>query len=207
VSALQLADEKLRETGDPAFTPVRAKLSEELAALRAIPQIDTPGISFRLQSLASQVNDWPLINPVPDSFKTGLPGTEAASDDAWSRLKDTVTGVFRSIVSIRESDVSPDVQLSAAQQSLVIESMRAELQLARLTLVSGNTTLYAQSLQRVAAQIPVYFNAQSSAVQAALTTINELQTVEMPGDLPDVSGSLQLLLAKENASAGGGAQQ
>ena len=206
-SALQLADEKLLETGDPAFTPVRAKLSEELAALKAIPQVDKPGISFRLQSLAAQVNDWPLANPVPDSFKTDLPNAAEANADAWSRVKDTVQSVFRSIVSVRESDVPPDVQLSAAQQALVIESVRAELQLARLTLVSGNTRLYAQSLQRVAAQIALYFDQQSSAVQAALGTINGLQTIEMPGELPDVSGSLQLLLTTEGRSAGGGAQQ
>ncbi len=206
--ALQLADEKLLETGDPALTPVRAKLSEELIALRAIPQVDVPGISFRLQSLAAQVNDWPLSNPVPESFNTGLPGVaEVAGDDAWSRLKDTVTSAFRSIVSIRESEVAPDVQLSAAQQALVIESVRAELQLARLTLISGNTQLYAQSLQRVVAQIPLYFDQQASAVQAALITLNELQTLEMPGELPDVSGSLQLLLAAENQSVGGGSQQ
>ena len=206
-SALQLADEKLLETGDPAFTPVRAKISEELVALKAIPQVDKPGISFRLQSLAAQVGDWPLSNPVPGSFKADLPGAAETEEDAWSRVKGTVQSVFRSIVSVRETDVSPDVQLSAAQQALVIESVRAELQLARLTLINGNTQLYAQSLQRIAAQIPLYFDQQASAVQAALNTVNELQTVEMPGDLPDVSGSLQLLLATGNRSAGGGAQQ
>jgi uroporphyrin-3 C-methyltransferase len=202
VSALQLADDKLRETGDPALVPVRAKLSEELTALRALPEVDIAGISFRLQSLAGQVGEWPAVNPVPDSFKQELPGLDQSGDNAWSRFKNTVQEIFNNIVSVRRSDAPPELQLSAAEQSLVVESVRVELQLARLTLVSGDTALYAQSLQRAAAQIPFYFDSKDSAVTAALVTLEELLSVELPQELPDISASLSLLLGADvNAGA------
>ncbi len=201
-SALQLADAKLRETGDPALVPVRAKLSEEVAALRAVPEVDTTGISFRLQALAGQVGEWPLANPLPDSFVQELPQLGQSDDDPWSRFKNAIREVFDNIVSVRKSDAPPELQLGAAEQSLVVESVRAELQLARLTLVSGDTALYAQSVQRAAAQIPLYFDSEDSAVTAALVTLEELMAVELPQELPDISASLSLLLAADiNASA------
>jgi len=201
-SALQLADAKLRETRDPALAPVRAKLSEEVTALRAVPEVDTTGISFRLQALAGQVGEWPLANPLPDSFVQELPQLGQSNDDSWSRFKNAIREVFDNIVSVRRSDAPPELQLSAAEQSLVVESVRAELQLARLTLVSGDAALYAQSLQRAAAQIPLYFDSEDSAVTAALATLEELMAVELPQELPDISASLSLLLGADvNAGA------
>jgi len=201
-SALQLADAKLRETGDPALVPVRAKLSEEVTALHAVPEVDTTGISFRLQALAGQVGEWPLANPLPDSFVQELPQLGQSDDDPWSRFKNAISEIFDNIVSVRRSDVPPELQLGAAERSLVVESVRAELQLARLTLISGDTALYAQSVQRAAAQIPLYFDSEDSAVTAALVTLEELMAVELPQELPDISASLSLLLgADANAGA------
>jgi uroporphyrin-3 C-methyltransferase len=204
VSALQLADDKLRETGDPAVAPVRAKLSEEITALRAVPEVDTPGISFRLQSLAAQVGDWAPANPLPDSFVQELPQLDSGDESPWSRFKNAVSEVFDNIVSVRRSDAPPEIQLGVAEQSLVVESIRAELQLARLTLVSGDTELYGQSLQRAASQIPMYFDTADSAVAAAQATLEELLSIEPPQQLPDISGSLVLLLG---ADAQGGSQR
>ncbi len=211
VSALQLADDKLRETGDPALVSVRAKLSEELATLRAVPEVDTTGISFRLQSLAGQVGEWPTVHPVPDSFKQELPGLDQSGENAWLRFKNTVEEIFDSIVSVRRNDAPPELQLSAVEQALVVESIRTELQLARLTLISGDIALYRQSLQGAATQIPRYFDKEDSAVSAALTTVEELLLVELPQELPDISVSLQLLLgadaaASEQAAADAGSE-
>ncbi len=203
VSALQLADAKLREAGDPDLVPVRAKLSEEIVALQALPTPDTTGISFRLQALAEQVPQWPLRNPVPDSFESELSVATAPDKGAWERLKNTVASVFDSIVSVRRTDTPPEVQLSQTETGLLIEGMRAELRLARLTLVSGNMELYAQSLQSLQQQLAAYFDTSAAAVSAAQETLAELAEAEGPGTLPDVSGSLQLLLATEAAAAAG----
>ena len=203
-SALRMADDRLREIGDPALAPVRRILSEELAALDALPALDTAGISFRLQSLAGQVRGWPLANPAPERFGSGLPDADssgAAAGTAWDRLRQTVTEVFGSIVSVRQSDAPPEVQLSEAEQSLVIESVRAELQLARLTLVTGELSLYQGSVSRAAEQIRGYFDTEAAAVAAALDALAELEGAQLPGELPDISGSLSLLLGNAAPAA------
>ena len=196
-SALQMADDKLREAADPALAVVRAKLSEELTAMRAVPDIDRLGISLRLQALAGQTHEWPFANPVPERFASGLPELdEVAGEGPWERFEATLRAVFESIVSVRESDVPPEMQLGKAEQALLIASVRAELQLARLAIVAGEPELFGASLQRVASVIDKEFDAESSIVQAARQAIAELADTEMPGALPEISGALTLMLSE-----------
>jgi uroporphyrin-3 C-methyltransferase len=196
-SALQLADDKLRDAGDPSLTRVRAQLSEELVALKAVPVIDLTGISFRLQALAVQTETWPFRNAAPNNFSPDIQvGNETAEDaGAWERFVATVKAVFSSIVSVKETDVPHATQLGSAEEALVLEIVKAELQVARLALISGNAELFSQSLVRVNAQIYEYFVIDATAVNAALTTLVEFQALELPGPLPDISGSAALLLS------------
>ena len=196
-SALQLADDKLRDAGDPSLTRVRAQLSEELVALKAVPIIDLTGISFRLQALAVQTETWPFRNAAPNNFSPDILGGNETAEDAgaWERFVATVKAVFSSIVSVKETDVPHATQLGSAEEALVLEIVKAELQVARLALISGNAELFSQSLVRVNAQIYEYFVIDATAVNAALTTLVEFQALELPGPLPDISGSAALLLS------------
>jgi uroporphyrin-3 C-methyltransferase len=194
-SALQLADDKLRESGDPTVGPVRAQLSDEIAALQALPEVDRAGITFRMQTLAAQVDDWSFPAIAPDSYSPGI-APPADELGPWDRLMATLRAVFTSIVSIKETEAPQAAQLGVAEQALIRESVKAELQVARLAFVSGNVELFAQSLGRVEQQIDAYFDAETASVAAALSTLKELRSVEMPGELPDISGSLALLLKR-----------
>jgi uroporphyrin-3 C-methyltransferase len=195
-SALQLADDKLRDAADPALNPVRARLAEELAMLNALPVIDRTGISFRLQSLSSQAQDWPFRSTAPKSYAPDMtPAATAAEQGPWDRLVAILKGVLDSIISIKETDAPRVAQLGSAEEALIVEAVKAELQVARLSLVSGNSVLFSQSLDQVTEQINRYFDIDSAALAAALETLQELQQLELPGDLPDVSGALTLLLS------------
>lgn len=199
-SALKLADEKLRDSGDPAMTPVRARLAEDLAALKAIPEIDRTGISFRLQSLASQADDWPFRNDAPDRFSPDVDTGMSVEAGPWERFIATLKAVLGSIVSVKQSDGPRVTLIGAAEQTLIIESIKAELQVARLALVSANTELYQQSVQQVVDAVDTYFEPRAAMIVAARDTLTELQSVQLPSALPDISGSLALLLSINNAS-------
>jgi len=194
-SALQLADDKLRDAGDPSLTAVRAQLSTELAALKAVPIIDRTGISFRLQSLAAQAGSWSFRSTAPDNFSPDIQVADdgAEATDYWARFVATVKAVFASIVSIKETDAPRVAQLGSAEEALIVEAVKAELQVARLALIGGNAELFMQSLEHVNEQIDEYFDTDSTAVAAARVTVAELRALELPGPLPDISGSLALM--------------
>lgn len=202
VNALQLADDKLRQAANPALEGVRRRISADIAALRAVPELDTTGTSFRLQALATEVYNWPFRYSVPERFGNELPDSATADElGPWQRFKSVVQGVISSVVSVRKVDAAPEAQLAAVDQAIIRETVRAELQLARLALIDGNTELYQQALARVAEQTGRYFDTDASAVEAGLEQLAELAELELPGDLPEASSALQLMLSMSAALA------
>jgi uroporphyrin-3 C-methyltransferase len=196
-NALQLADDKLREAGDPAMAKVRARIAEETASLEAMPKIDRTGISFRLQTLLARADDWPFRSLAPDSFLPDTP-EPAAELDPWDRFIATLRSVFASVITVKKTDSAPTIQLSVVEKSLIVEGVKAELQVARLAFASGNTELFSQSLARANKEIELYFDVDAPAVVAALETLVEVRAIELPGALPDITGSLSLMLATLN---------
>jgi uroporphyrin-3 C-methyltransferase len=208
-NALQFADDKLRDAGDPSLATVRAQLTKDLVALRAMPQSDRVGMSFRLQALASQAATWPFQSAAPERFAPDIRSAAAAPDGAmWERFVATLKAVFASIVSIKQTAAVPVAQLGSAERALIVAALEAELQLARLALAANDAESFSQSLQQITAQVQKYFDPQSAAVSAALVTLKELRAAELPGPMPDISGTLTLMLAAgadvAPASAGDG---
>ena len=192
--ALELADEKLRDTGDPRLAAVRAQLSDEVTALRAMPSIDREGISFRLQSLIAQASNLDFKVVSPESFRPEIELPEGEMGP-WERLQGTLKSVFSTIISVKKVDGPPiEQQLDVTERALIVENLRSELQISRLAFLSNNADLFQTSLQQSADQIQRYFDTDTEAVGAALETIAELSNTVFPGPVPDISGSLAMFL-------------
>src|SRR3954463_9118707 len=58
--ALQLAEGRLARTDRPQFMPIRRALARDIERLRALPAIDFPGMSMRIDSLVASVDALPL---------------------------------------------------------------------------------------------------------------------------------------------------
>jgi uroporphyrin-3 C-methyltransferase len=198
-SALQFADEKLRDTEDPAVEPVRAQLAKDIAVLQALPQVDRAGISFQLQALANQSASWPFQGGAPDSFKQDISNVELApGQSVWQQFLAKLKAVFSGLVIVRKTNAPPVAQLGAAERALIVAEVDAELQLARLALAASDAESFRQSLQQLSRKLKQFFDTDAAAVAAALGTLEELQAVELPGSLPDVSGALTLLLSNSS---------
>ena len=74
VTALELADSRLAEIGNPELAPVREAIAGELLALKSLRLPDIEGIVFSLGRLASRADELPL--------RADLPLTLAAEPDA-----------------------------------------------------------------------------------------------------------------------------
>lgn len=195
-SALQFADAKLRDTDDPALAPVRAQLAKDLELLRALPQVDRAGISFRLQALADQSASWPFQGRAPVGVEQNISSVDVApGQSVWQQLLAKLRAVFSSLVIIKKTDGPPVAQLGSAERALILAELEAELQLARLALATSDAESFRQSLQQLSRQLKKYFDTDAAAVAAALKTLEELQATELPDALPDISGALTLLLS------------
>ena len=191
--ALNLADEKLRDLADPRMTAVREKISDELAELRTIPRPDRAGVTLTLQSLARNFSAMPLRSTRPKQFRREAP--EPATDEAGvDRAVQSIKDAFSSIVSVRQTDLEAAPELSADDQALLIRTMDLEVQVAKLAFLRGERELYLQSLAQVRERVTTSFDTDSARVLAALDTLTKLEAVEFVRSLPDISGSLSLLI-------------
>ncbi len=192
-TALALADETLRELADPRLTPVRKRLSQEMQALRAVPQPDVEGIVLSLGNLADRLERFPARHRAPESFR-GTPAETPAELTGTDRALMALRNAFRSLVSVRRTDVPVTPLLPEADHALLVRSLDIELQIARLALMRGDAGMFRRSLAAATSRLEQNFDTTAREVQAALATLEELADTELPEGLPDISGSLAALL-------------
>jgi len=196
--ALELADEKLRDLGDPGLTQVRARLADEMTALKALPRPDSEGIVLSLGSLARRIGDLPLAQGAPARFgsETDAPG-KASLERAWQAIRTSLLSIIR----VKRTDETAQPLVTESDERLLIRGLELELQIARLAIMRNQGETFRNALDNVRRRIEQYFDGDASAVQAAIGTIEDIRATELPEDLPDISGSLSLLLKLSDEAA------
>jgi uroporphyrin-3 C-methyltransferase len=197
--ALELADEKLRDLGDPGLTRVRAALADEIVALKAVPRPDTEGIVLTLGSLAKKVDSLPLSDTVPGQFTGAAQTGQDAS--GFQRAWHAIVDALMSIISVKRTDSQVTPLVTNDVESLLVRSLDMDLQIAQLALIRNDAQIYRNALTAVSARLTRYFDTQSTEVESMLSTINELIAADLPTELPDISASLSLLLRLNDEAA------
>jgi len=174
--ALELADAKIKDLGDPGLTRVRAKISDERAALRAVPRPDAEGIVLELGSLAQSLQTLPLSRTSPDHFSAE---TAKGTETGWQRAWRVIVDALSSIISVRRNDETITPLMSATEEAMLIRSLDIELQIARLAVIRNEGNLYRKSLQAVADRLAQYFDDDSQLVRTAQATVNRLASAEL----------------------------
>ena len=198
--ALELADVQLRELADPALTPVREAISNERAALLAVPRPDAEGIVLALGSIARSLDSLPFAKMAPGSYRGAVEET-AADESAWQRAWRVIIDALKSIISVKRDDQNIVPLLTAAEEAMLIRSLDVDLQIARLAVIRSQGEVYRRSIDSVRERLRMYFDVDATNVAAILKTLDELAPAELPEELPDISGSLSLLLGMRGGDA------
>ena len=192
IDALELADAKLRELGNPALGGVRQLISEELQALRGVRLPDVEGLSYSLGRLAERVESLPMQVAAPTSFATGeqaLQSAEPGLSRIWLSLKQAVTGM----ISIERNEIPSHRALTAEEQALVRRQLELELEMARLGLLRAQTDVFRISLSTASALLTREFDNADPTVESAIALIEDMSRLDVDPTRPDISGSLNLL--------------
>jgi uncharacterized protein HemX len=192
VTALELADGRLVELGNPALAGVREQIARELLELRGIRIADVEGLSFSLSGLASRVPQLPMRVPSPEryaSFGDPPASTEPGLARLWQSFKNALSGM----ISIERSQSSNPYRLSGGEQALVIRQLELELTLARLGLVQGHPEVFRGGLAAAQALLEAHFMTSEAAVEGAIALLQEMSRFDVAPRYPDISRSLELL--------------
>ena len=138
---LASADAVLRELDDVSLHPVRAAVASDLAAVRAVPEVDVEGIYLRLSALAEQAGKLVIFEfPEREAQPRGT-----AAEDWQARLQQGYAEALVKLsdyVIIRRRDVPMQALMDPQWEGLVRQNLRMLMEQAQVALLSGNQALY-----------------------------------------------------------------
>jgi uroporphyrin-3 C-methyltransferase len=189
---LQSADSILRQLDDVALHPVRRALAGELAALRAVPELDIEGLYLRLAALADQVPELVIFE-----LPRREPEAAATAADSWQgRLRQGYQEALRKLsgyVTVRRRELPVKALVDPQWEGLLRQNLVMLLQQAQAALLSGNPLLYRESLQRARRWVDEFFLTDEAAARAMAREIEQLAEQPVGVELPDISTSLRAL--------------
>jgi uroporphyrin-3 C-methyltransferase len=192
VTALELADGRLAELGNPELAPVREAIAGELLALRGLRLPDVEGIVFSLGRLAARADDLPLRADSPSSL-SAEPDPALDAEPGLGRLWLAIKGALLDIVRIERRDDPVPQALSAAERALARRQLTIELELARIAALRADEQAFTSGLETAIAILRRDFDAAAADVEGALALLGELRSFEIDPERPDISRSLNLL--------------
>lgn len=191
ITALDLADRRLRELALPELAPVREAIADELLALRSVRLPDLDGIAFSLNRLAERVDSLPLRAGLPQRYGTAPPAD--TSEPGLTRLWNSAKEALSSLIRVERRDEPVPTALSAEEGALARRELAVELQLARVAIVRRDAQAFAVSLDAATALLKRDFDVSAAEVGGALSLLDELGAIEIAPARPDISGSLSAL--------------
>lgn len=196
VLALQAADARLAGNGRPQFIGLRKVLVRDLERLRALPQVDVPGMNLRLESVISAVDTLPLaVDGRPR--EEGKPRETLESPTAsmgslifWQQLAVDFWGELRSLVRIQRFDRDEPALLAPGQVFFLRENLKLRLLNARLALLAHDQWTFRNELKQARIWVDRYFDNRDKSVQTAQSTLKQLSATEISIELPNLNESL-----------------
>jgi uroporphyrin-3 C-methyltransferase len=201
LALLKSADKILKETDDVSIYEVRKALAEDIAALEAVPDLDTEGVFLKLGALNGQVKNLRLIpiseqHKLPELIEEVTPETVSESwsaglKESWSKAADKLG----KLVVIRHRDEPIEPLLSPEQTYYLQQNLHLMLEQAQLALLQRKQASYDASINKAHDWIGTYFEQQDATTQSLLKGLTELKSVQVDAEMPDISGSLRTLKA------------
>jgi uroporphyrin-3 C-methyltransferase len=188
LAALQVADAKLQRLNRPQFVPLRRALARDMDRLKAVPYVDVPGISLRLDQAIAGVDALPLaleerLPPPPQEAPAkDEPGWRRFLRDAWQDL--------RQLVRIENLDRPEAPLLTPPQQFFLRENLKLRLLSARFNLLFHDQANFRADLAAADVWLKKYFDTRTKPVQSLQTLLKELRATDMATELPGLAGSL-----------------
>ena len=185
--ALQSADSRLARSDRPQFIPLRRVLAKDIEQLKAVPDLDIPGITVRLDQLVAGADGLTLLaDGRPQAPHEG--STEAGS--MLGRLGALVWGEIRQLVRIQRLDNADQALLSPEQSRFLRENLKLRLLSARVALMQRNEGVFKGDIRSAKAHLEKYFDGRERVVASAIGVLTELAQAEVTVELPTLVDSL-----------------
>ncbi len=201
LSALRAADERIGTLGDPGLIPVRAKLTEEILSIEAVPKPDVEGMALTLLGLGERVASLPLERTDVERNYVGSAPRNVDDKSGWERVQARVVDAMSSVVEITPVNDDGVAIVAPDDAYFIYRNLELNLTIARLALMRQDATNFKGSIDTAHAWLIEHFDETDPGVQSMLARLSELSDANIDPTMPDISASLRMLRALVAASS------
>lgn len=181
VSLLKAADQRIESMKDPALTPLRKALANDIAEVSIIKSTDIAGTVLMLDSLIENLDQLPLNRADLINAANKVDNTEMTEsiDDWQSNLAKSWQSLIEEFIVVRKrtTDITP--LLKPDEQWYLVENIRNKLLQAQLALYRQDEVNYRQSLSLARKWVYQYFDLKNIQTDETLAALDALSTLEI----------------------------
>lgn len=192
---LKSADASLADMNDPSLITARRALTEDIASLAAVSQVDYDGIILKVNQLANQVDNLRLAdNNNDDSPMDNDDGELSASLSEWRvNLQKSWQSFMDSFITVRRRDETAVPLLAPNQDIYLRENIRSQLLAAVQAVPRHQDETYKQALDNVSTWVRAYYDTDDATTKAFLDDIEKLSQQSISMDMPETLQSQPIL--------------
>ncbi|MCS2146971.1 uroporphyrinogen-III C-methyltransferase [Scandinavium manionii] len=192
---LKSADASLADMNDPSLINARRAITDDIASLSGVAQVDYDGIILKVNQLSNQIDNLRLAdNTDDDSPMDDDSGELSSSLGEWRvNLQKSWQNFMDSFITIRRRDETAVPLLAPNQDVYLRENIRSRLLVAAQAVPRHQEQTYKQALDNVSTWVRAYYDTDDATTKAFLDEVDSLSQQNINMDVPETLQSQAIL--------------
>ena len=192
---LKSADASLADMNDPSLIGARRAITDDIATLSAVSQVDYDGMILKVNQLANQIDNLRLADNNDDDSPMDADSDELSSSiSEWRvNLQKSWQNFMDSFITVRRRDETAVPLLAPNQDIYLRENIRSSLLVAAQAVPSHQEETWKQSLDNVSTWVRAYYDTDDATTKAFLDEVDKLSQQSITMTVPETLQSQALL--------------
>ncbi|EKW5592405.1 uroporphyrinogen-III C-methyltransferase [Raoultella planticola] len=184
---LKSADASLADMNDPSLISARRAITDDIASLSAVSQVDYDGIILKVNQLANQIDNLRLTDNNDDDSPMDSDSEELSSSiGEWRvNLQKSWQSFMDSFITIRRRDETAVPLLAPNQDIYLRENIRSRLLVAAQAVPRHQEETYKQALDNVSTWVRAYYDTEDATTRAFLEDVDKLSQQSITMNVPE----------------------
>ena len=192
---LKSADASLADMNDPSLITARRAITDDIASLSSVAQVDYDGIILKINQLSNQIDNLRLADNDSDGSPMDSDSPELSSSiSEWRvNLQKSWQNFMDSFITIRRRDDTAVPLLAPNQDVYLRENIRSRLLVAAQAVPRHQEETYHQALDNVSTWVRAYYDTDDATTKAFLEEVDKLSQQSITMDVPETLQSQAIL--------------
>ena len=192
---LKSADASLADMNDPSLIGARRAITDDIATLSAVSQVDYDGMILKVNQLANQIDNLRLADNNDDDSPMDSDSDELSSSiSEWRvNLQKSWQNFMDSFITVRRRDETAVPLLAPNQDIYLRENIRSRLLVAAQAVPRHQEETWKQSLDNVSTWVRAYYDTDDATTKAFLEEVDKLSQQSITMTVPETLQSQALL--------------